>query len=192
VRESQHSFAVLREIILTQFDDLASAPSIPGPKFVFAHIIAPHNPYLFGPNGEAVAQRGPYTLQNNDQLPEEEEIRLYRDQATYISARMEDVVQQILTDSPVPPVIIIQADHGIRIPGLTKGENRWRQFAILNAYHLPGDCSRLLYPSITPVNTFRIVFNCYFGGRLPPVPDKSFYTISPRKVGYDFEPMNEH
>jgi hypothetical protein len=45
------------------------------------------------------------------------------------------------------------------------------KFRILNAYFLPGVSHRHLYPSITPVNSFRLVFNLYFHAGLPLLPD---------------------
>ena len=35
------------------------------------------------------------------------------------------------------------------------------RIAILIAYHLPGDASDQLYPTISPVNTFRLIFSLY-------------------------------
>jgi hypothetical protein len=31
-----------------------------------------------------------------------------------------------------------------------------------------------LYPTMTPVNEFRMIFNLYFGANLPLLPDRSF------------------
>ena len=52
----------LRQIILAEFDNLGRVAAQPGPKFVFAHIVAPHFPYLFGADGRPVLQEGPFTL----------------------------------------------------------------------------------------------------------------------------------
>ena len=41
---------------------------------------------------------------------------------------------------------------------------------ILNAYYLPGADPRVFYPTISPVNSFRVVFNTYFGASLPLLP----------------------
>ena len=49
------------------------------------------------------------------------------------------------------------------------------RLAILNAYYLPGVDSLPLYPAITPVNSFRVVFNEYFGTAFDLLPDKMFY-----------------
>jgi hypothetical protein len=48
---------------------------------------------------------------------------------------------------------------------------------VLNAYYLPGVNAQLLYPSITPVNTFRLVFDQYFGGQFGLLEDKSYYSV---------------
>jgi hypothetical protein len=82
-------------------------------------------------------------------------------------------------------VILLQADEG-PAPERFRHEGirfRWRaataeelreKTGILNAYLLPGVESVPLYPSITPVNSFRVVFNAYFGTNLPLLPDRIF------------------
>jgi hypothetical protein len=65
------------------------------------------------------------------------------------------MIQEIIKNSDTYPIIILQSDHGFVIPE--------RRYNILNAFYLPGqDYNGLLYPSISPVNTFRIIFNQYF------------------------------
>jgi hypothetical protein len=46
---------------------------------------------------------------------------------------------------------------------------------ILNAYYLAGDNSTV-YASITPVNSFRLVFNQVFDGSLPLLEDESYFS----------------
>ncbi|HOE02018.1 MAG TPA: hypothetical protein PKK24_02530, partial [Anaerolineaceae bacterium] len=87
----------------------------------------------------------------------------------YLHKRIIGVVDEILAQSEQPPVIIIQGDHGI--PRL-KSENA--KFQILNAYFLPGVTDHGLYPTISPVNSFRIVFNNYFNSDYELLPDKSY------------------
>jgi hypothetical protein len=52
----------------------------------------------------------------------------------------------------------------------------WERTPILNAYYLPGGEDRWLYPSISPVNSFRVVLNAYFGADLPFLPDATYFT----------------
>ena len=70
------------------------------------------------------------------------------------------ILRGILDELDYPPVIIIQGDHGAAI---TSDRGR---MSILNAYYLPEDWHRALYPTITPVNSFRVVFNAFFGGNM--------------------------
>jgi hypothetical protein len=94
---------------------------------------------------------------------------------------LEKTINEILTESQTPPVIIIQGDHG---PG---GHLDWdspsqtclaERTAILNAYYLPGYTPKQLYPEITPVNSFRVILNHYFGARLELLPDQTYFTSS--------------
>jgi hypothetical protein len=80
------------------------------------------------------------------------------------------VVREIIAISASPPVIIIQADHGY------DNASSSDRMKILNAYYHPGIDQSLLYPSLSPVNTFRLVFNEYFNGNYPLLPDKSFFS----------------
>ncbi|HWL65696.1 MAG TPA: hypothetical protein VNP73_06955, partial [Actinomycetota bacterium] len=57
--------------------------------------------------------------------------------------------------------------------GATDGELR-HKFLILNAYYLPGGHQQDLYPTISPVNSFRVVFNEYLGTDLPLLEDRSY------------------
>ena len=92
---------------------------------------------------------------------------------------MEKAIDAILEKSKTPPVIIIQGDHG---PGSGldwKSPERsclWERTSIFNAYYLPDGGSSLLYPSITPVNSLRVVLNTYFKAGLPLLPDHTYFT----------------
>ena len=46
---------------------------------------------------------------------------------------------------------------------------------ILNMYYVDSECMDLLYESISPVNSFRLIFNCYFNGNYGLLDDLSFY-----------------
>jgi hypothetical protein len=82
-------------------------------------------------------------------------------------------VDTILAESDVPPIIIIQGDHG---PWLQPKEKRMR---ILAAMYFPGHQDKL-YPTITPVNIFRLVFNLYFGGKYEQLEDVSYFSPVPK------------
>lgn len=141
-----------------------TVPEIPSPKFVFLHVVIPHHPFVFGPNGEA--------LDNIEAgVPKFEEYKdKYPDQVTYINKRITAIVDLILQNSANPPVIVIQGDHGPAPFDVIE-----RRMRILNAYYFP-DNTEGLYPTITPANTFRVIFNKYFGQEYPLLEDKSLYS----------------
>lgn len=176
-------FNAHRQQILDTFDELSSLPDRTTPKFVFAHLVIPHPPFVFGPNGGALGHDAPFFF--NDDIfytgSREEYIQGYRDQVAYLNTELEKTVKTILARSQSPPIIILQADHGPRSPirgrDLSHGEFRER-FGIFAAYYLPQDGDRQLYDTITPVNTFRLLFNHYFNGRYEVLPDKSYISTS--------------
>jgi hypothetical protein len=65
-----------------------------------------------------------------------------------------------------------------------------RKLRILNAYYLPGDPTTEPYPTITPVNTFRVILNGYFGGSLPLLPDRT-YVFTDYDHPYRFEDVTD-
>jgi len=88
-------------------------------------------------------------------------------------------VNDILSHSTKPPVIILQGDHG---PSSTlKWENPnkiglMERFSILNAYYLPSGGSAKLFEGISPVNTFRTILNHYFGTNYKILKDRSYFS----------------
>jgi hypothetical protein len=168
-----HSYwQIYRDRILYTMDRLESVPTIPGPKFVFAHILAPHPPYVFGPDGNLVQE-------------EKGKIIGYRDQVAYVNKRMVPLLQSLIANSEVPPIIILQGDHGV---GSFTHHDR---MAILNAYFLPNGGDQKLYEMISPVNSFRVVFNHYFGGDYPLLEDSSHYTISREPYQFELVPSED-
>ncbi|HEX6034052.1 MAG TPA: hypothetical protein VFY83_06435, partial [Anaerolineales bacterium] len=148
-------------------------PDIPSPKFVFAHLVIPHHPFVFGPNGEELNSI-------EADVPEFDEYRVkYPDQVTYINQRILAIVDLILQNSPNPPVIVIQGDHGPAPFDVIE-----RRMQILNVYYFP-DNTEDLYPAITPVNTFRLILNKYFGQKYPMLEDRSLY--SAYDIPYNYE-----
>jgi hypothetical protein len=88
----------------------------PGPRFVFAHVITPHPPFVFAADGSLPDWSG---MRNPDYLhdgqPEysaEVYAAGYTNQVAYIGAALLPVLRQILDNSAQPPVIVIEGDHG--------------------------------------------------------------------------------
>lgn len=172
-----------RERILYAFDHLADATQLDSPVFVFAHIIAPHPPFVFGPAGEGVQPDRQFTLFDGTDFllvsTRDEYVRGYRDQLTFITAKLRDAVAEIMERSPEPPIIVLQADHG---PGSMldwdspQDSNLHERMAIFNAYYFPDQDYEALYPGISPVNTFRVILNRFLGTEYEILDDVSYYS----------------
>ena len=157
-----------------QFDKLKDLDGVEGPKFVFAHILLPHPPYVFDENGP---------LPPDKLLPDEccDAIGRFLKQLQYTNRRVLEVVADLQSGpDESDPIIMIQADEG---PRTHEGVGDWTQasqeqvqqkFGILNAVSFPGADDSQMYPSITPVNEFRVMFNTYFGTELPVLDDRIF------------------
>jgi len=170
-----------RNRILFTLTEIKKVPAISGKKFVFVHVVAPHPPFVFGPNGEAVNHSFPYELGDGsafDGTPEEYVVG-YRNQIQYINKLVLQAIDSILASSPEPPVIVIQGDHG---PGAhlqwssVDKSNVPERMAILNAYYFPDKNYGDLYSSISPVNSFRVILDKYFGTGLGLLPDNHFFS----------------
>lgn len=187
-----------RRRVLYILDELAGLAKSRGPIFVFAHIISPHPPFVFGENGEKVGPRGAGFGKGfaDDEVifPDKNEYRKnYLKQLIFINKKVTAVIQQLLSESRTPPIIILQSDHGPasmlnwnRPPGCSALKER---FANLNAIYMPGADQEILYDSITPVNTFRVIFNQYFGTDYELLDEKNYY--STWKKPYIFKDVTE-
>ena len=184
---------IRREIVLAAFEHLSTIPSIPGSKFVFVHIVSPHYPYLFGANGEHTNYPEPLTFVEKQLIPGEESWTGYREQLLYVNSRLLETIDVILENSAEPPVILVQSDHG-PATGLNWTDPREPYLSdrssILSAYLIPDHCQNLLYPEISPVNSFRAVFNCSFGSSLSLIPDQTYLDVDV-PGGLELIPLDE-
>lgn len=161
------------------------------PLFVFAHLLAPHPPFVFDKEGKPLYPGTVFDLSDGSHYTEflgrDQYINGYREQLEYVSDQILETVERILAQSSNPPIIIIQADHG---PGShldwESVENTYipERMSILNAYYFPDQNYNLLYPDITPVNTFRIVLDQYFGANLDLLEDRSFFSTMSRPFSF--------
>lgn len=168
------------QLVLYNFETLAKIPEIPGPKFIFAHIVVPHPPFVFDKNGNLTQPGYSFSFNDGNDFPgsKEEYKTGYVDQVEFVNGKLQGVIDAILAKSSTPPIIILQADHG---PGMltdfTSSENTCleERFSIFAAYYLPGLEDTPIPEDITPVNTFRIIFNEYFSTDLPMLENRSYY-----------------
>lgn len=132
------------------------------PKFVFSHLLLPHSPFYLDRHGN-ISKDSIYRAFN---FYDKEK---YLEQVRYANKLIKVLIESSNRDFSRPRVVIIASDHGFRVPN----KARESHFMTLNTYYFSDHDYNSLYDSISPVNTFRIIFNKYFHTNLPLLKDSS-------------------
>jgi hypothetical protein len=194
---SSFQHAAHRELILYPLEDMSRWAESERPVFVFSHILSPHPPFVFDRSGNPVNSDRPFHLYDAEGFLEhggtyDQYISGYREQVQFINDKVLQLVDKIIAGASRPAVIILQADHGARIHG-EDDESRSRflrkEFSILNAIRLPGVDTTTLHSALSPVNSFRLIFNQYLGADLELLADRSYFSTWDEI--YDFEDVTE-
>jgi hypothetical protein len=178
-----------RRKVLDSFDGLIHAGQSTKRRFVFAHIVAPHPPFVFWSNGTArQPKRMMFGFSDGDhyQGTRREYIDGYREQAQFVAQRLSAFIDDVLSRPGPRPVIVFHGDHG---PGSMlkwndpKGTNMSERMGIFSAYLFP-DVPASLYPTISPVNGVRALATNYLGVNFPLLAERSLFSTWDRP--YDF------
>lgn len=174
-----------RRSVLAAFDRLKAMPEIPGPKFVFFHTLIPHDPYVFGPQGERVTFPDP----SDDRLGSQEGIAYYVGQLQFSNQLLLESVDEILAHSASPPIIIIQADEGFQSSPETFDEEAVLDIRLkgLSAFYIPGRDVSGLAQNLNNVNTFRYLFDLCFGTHFGMLENTSY-----AEGDYPYQPTEIH
>jgi len=141
------------------------------PIFAFIHILLPHPPNIFGPNGESIIPGNSISSEKWD------EKIAYIDQLKFANTEITKVIEKIL-DKNEKSIIILQSDHGSGLDVDFKNPDEsmmLQRLSILNAYYAPEIFENQFYENITPVNSFRIIFNEYFNGNYKILEDRNYW-----------------
>jgi len=157
------------------FNNLPRFAQMDGGQFIYAHVISPHPPFVFDAQGRPTRPADFWNEKKLYTYPLYQQG--YLNQLQYLNQNVLKTVDEILAASDTPPVIVIQGDHGAWMQ--SKDRHSW----ILNAYYLPNHPDAP-YKTISPVNTFRLIFDLYFGGKYGLLEDTTYY--SPVPYLYDF------
>lgn len=192
-----------RRIVLHPFEKIeeivAGANSGGAPVLACLWIDSPHPPFVFDDAGNPVTvmKRGAAAIDrwaiDNDQ-DRRDYVMNYRKQLTFITIKTVKMIEHIIKNSKRPPVILLQSDHGpaslFEFEKMPADPLALRErFGILNAYYFGGKPASAaadagLRESVTPVNSFRAVFNLYFGAGMKLLKDECFHSTWLRP--YDF------
>lgn len=157
----------------------------PGSKFVFMHLLLPHEPFVFRRD---CSHTPPLWAPGGDAAVDSLVKAAYSEQILCLNRLLLGSIDSILANSEVPPIIILQSDHGHGRMVLDAVINETIPFEDLDheklvertdifaAYHLPNDGNAILYDSITPVNVLPAVLNYYFDAGISPLEDATYWS----------------
>lgn len=153
-----------------QFAALHTLIPEPGPKFVFAHLLVPHDPYVFLADGTVDGSMATYDTQ-----------------LAYTNAELRTLIEALLALPPAEqPIIVLQADEGPYPERYEVGRDRFdwstasgeelvTKFGVLNAFYLPGVEGEAPLPDgLSLVNTFPEILDRYHGLDVERAPDATY------------------
>jgi hypothetical protein len=168
-----------------ELDELERIRDEPGPKYVLAHLLLPHPPYVFLEDGSVAPKKA-----------------TFGSQLAFANASLKRFLEPLLAlPEDERPIIILQADEGPyprRIVRDVVGfdwstatdEDLITKFGILDAWLMPGPEGEAPLPEdMTAVNTYPELFRRYFGARVADAPDRTF--LSPKDEPYDLIDITE-
>ncbi len=183
-----------------KLQETAKSPASETPKFVFAHFLVPHPPFVIDKNGNCLSAQ---TVKQRSRAQN------YIAQVEYANGKILKFLDTIQNAKGPKPIIVLQADEGpwpqryardeIYRLGADVSYVEWlkatpqelrEKMGILNALYLPNFDTAQVAADTTPVNTFRMIMRHYFGADLPNLPDKSFVYSNAKDI-YRFHDVTE-
>jgi hypothetical protein len=156
-----------------QFEILEDLRDDPGPKYVFAHVLLPHPPYVF--------------LEDGTFAPKDATLA---SQLAFTNERLRAFVEPLLAlPEGERPIIILQADEGPYPKGWREEldtfdwmtapvEDLVTKFGILNAWYVPGpEGDPGIRGDLSAVNTYPELFRRYFDAVVDDAPDRIYGSV---------------
>lgn len=178
---------VRRSRIQYAFEHLPDFAQDGAPQLVFAHIYAPHIPFLYDETG------APLRYADNNKLTwyavdPADYVEKYAHQLDHLNRQVIQAVDRIIQNASRPVVIVLLSDHGddyyLDWAHPTRTGIEIRSSVFYSIYYSSGTYEHF-YPTITSVNTFRVVLNDWFGTSYPLLEDRVMFHphSGSRKVG---------
>ncbi|MFN8620944.1 MAG: hypothetical protein U0869_09405 [Chloroflexota bacterium] len=170
-----------REAALFDLRELERIRTEPGPKFVMAHLLLPHEPYVFDEFGDYPSREQRLARGLDDS---------YRRQMIFTNDHIKSFVDELLDGIPEDkqPIIIITADEGPYPDGYANDQAGYDwgtadpatleiKYGILTAMYLPGPTREGAlepYDTMSSINTFPVALSHYWDGDWKLFPDRSW------------------
>lgn len=150
-----------------------------GPKYIFAHILLPHQPFIYNEECELLDR-----YDNHNTYDE-----LYVRAVQCANKRVKMIIDKIFSKDKGNAIIILRADEGADIDmaefpyAKTNFSNLPRieiekRTSVLSAFYFPDQDYENIYDSMTSVNIYRTIFNQYLGYNFPLLDDRIYITDS--------------
>lgn len=160
------------------FTAIAQVPKTPGPVFAFAHLLIPHLPFVFDRDCR------PLSYKTAGSPPKAESFR-YVGQVECLNRMVLELVTTLLRESDVPPVILLQGDHGTKSLRFEKAATAEaipvaaarERLGAFGAYYLPDHGTEAFGDSVTVVNVLGDVLRHYLGADLPREPEDMYLSV---------------
>jgi hypothetical protein len=165
------------------FQTLGNLGDAGTPKFVFAHFLVPHPPFVTDESGRCMDIGEVLSRSRKEN---------YIGQVKYANEQILAMVDRLLAGPGLKPIIILQADEGpwpknyagneVTVIGRDAGGVDWlkatpaelrEKMAIFSAMYLPGIDTGRISPATTPVNTFRRILKAYFNVEIEELADRA-------------------
>lgn len=169
-RTTPQAADLARDAAEYQWSALDTIATEPGPKYVMAHVLLPHPPYIYLADGTFAP--GEATFES---------------QLEYTNGRIQDFVESLLAVPELErPIIVLQADEGPfperyeRQGGgfdwtTATDEELVTKFGILNAMYLPGPGGAEPLPDpMTAGSTYVELLRRYFGATIDDLPNATY------------------
>jgi len=184
---------------LDTLNQLASQKSSGG-RFIFAHILLPHDPFVFNADGSTSGYQGTDNWGKTIKSK-------YLDQLKFTNSQIMQTIDNIKQNSGGKAVIILNADEGaypqdmnntnmtpvdssnaLRDTDMSNWPDDWlkMKFGILQAVYMPGISNSELANNLSSVNMFRVVLNNYLGYDLNYLPDCKYSLYKGDKHEYNY------
>lgn len=178
---------------LGSLEELTSGATSGG-RFIFAHILVPHDPFIFNADGSTSDTSGADSIGRPIK-------QKYLGQVEFVNSQMQHFVERIMKQSRGEAVIVLNADEG-PYPWVINGDasgvvegainadiasreedmRTWSddwlrmKFGILQAAYIPRASDDEM-SQLSSVNAFRIILNNYFGYQLDYLPQCHYGTM---------------
>ena len=165
-RQQREGFREYNRQVIDSLVQIDSNTTGQSPSFIYAHLMMPHFPYFYDSIGQAYPDEAVF---GNEMITSKTRFKNY---ISYTNKKLDGIVRDLLEKNNRKAIIIIQSDHGLDdMPG-----SNWKDaFRNYTAYFFPDGDYSSIRDNLSNVNTFRILFNKYFGQQLPLLADSSIY-----------------